>query len=104
MVTKKPIKYDLTILARNVKMMLKRSNKPYISNMGNKLINLKTSEKSYWIILNKIMSKCKVPKIPPLLVNNKFILNCREKATLFNQLFSRQCSRVRNNSILPILS
>ena len=50
------------------------------------------------------MNKCKVPKIPPFLVNNTFILNCREKATLFTQFFSRQCSLVRNNSILPILS
>ena len=35
---------------------------------------------------------------------NKFILNCREKATLFTQLFSQQCSLVRNNSILPNFS
>ena len=59
-------------------------------------------EKSYWRILNKVMNKCKIPKIPLLLVNNKFILNCREKATLlFTQFFSQQYSLVRNNSILP---
>ena len=80
------------------------AKQPYISNLGNKLTNLKTSEKSYWTILNKVMNRCKVRKIPPLLVNNKFILNCREKATLFTQFLSRHCSLVLNNSILPILS
>ena len=28
------------------------------------------------------MNKCKAPKIPPLLVNNTFVLNYREKAKL----------------------
>ena len=42
----------------------------YILNLGNKITNLKTSEKSYWRILNKVMNRYKVPKIPPFLVNN----------------------------------
>ena len=37
----------------------------YILNLGNKLTNFKTSEKSYQRVLNKVMNKCKVPKIPP---------------------------------------
>ena len=40
-------------------------------------------------------------KTPPLLANNKFVLNYREKET---QFFSQQCSLVRNNSILPNFS
>ena len=84
-------------------MLLIRPNKP-ILNLGNTLTNLRTSEKSYWRILNKVMNKCKVPKIPSLLVNNKFSSNCREKATSFTQLFSQQCSLVRNNCIFPNFS
>ena len=49
------------------------------------------------------MNKCRAPKIPPLLVNNMFILDCREKARLFNDYFSQQCEHVINNSVLPIL-
>ena len=49
------------------------------------------------------MNKCRAPKIPPLLVNNLFILNCREKARYFNDCFSLQCKPVINNSALPIL-
>ena len=76
----------------------------YILNLGNKLTKLKTSEKFYWRILNKVMNKRRVPKILPFLVNNTFILNCCGKATLFTQLFSQQCSLVQDNSTLPNVS
>ena len=69
--------------------------------MGEKLNNHNTSRKSYWKIINKVMNKCKAPKIPPLLVNNLFILNCREKAKLFTDFFSQQCKPVINHSVLP---
>ena len=51
----------------------------YLTNMGKKLNNPNTSQKSYWKIINKVMNKCKAPKIPPLLVNGIFVLNYREK-------------------------
>ena len=73
----------------------------YLTNMGNKLNNPNTSQKAYWKIINKVMNKCKDPKIPPLLVNKLFILNCREKANLFTDFFSHQCKPVINHSILP---
>ena len=46
------------------------------------------------------MNKCKSPKIPPLLVDNVFILDCKEKAKLFNDFFSKQCELIFNNSRL----
>ena len=55
--------------------------------MGNKLNNPNTSQKSYWKIINKVMNKCKAPKIPPLLVNNTIVLNYREKAKLVTDVF-----------------
>ena len=48
----------------------------YLTNLGNKVNNPGTSQKSYWKIINRVMNKCRAPKIPPLLVNNLFILNC----------------------------
>ena len=75
----------------------------YLTNFGNKVNNPRTSQKSYWKIINRVMNKCRAPKIPPLLVNNLFILNCREKARYFNDYFSQQCKPVINNSVLPIL-
>ena len=57
--------------------------------MGKKLNNPNTSQVSYWKIINKVMNKSKTPKIPPLLVNNIFVLNYREKAKLLTDFFSR---------------
>ena len=55
-----------------------------------------TSQKSYWKIINRVMNKCRAPKVPPLLVNNVFILNCKEKARHFNDFFSQQCKPIIN--------
>ena len=75
----------------------------YLTNLGNKINNPGTSQKSYWKITYRVMNKCRTPKITPPFVNNLFILNCREKARYFNDYFSQQCKPVINNSVLPIL-
>ena len=76
----------------------------YLANMGKKLNNPNTSQKSYWKIINKVMNKCKAPKISPLIVNNTFVLNYRKKAKLLTDFFSRQCKPVINDSVLPNFS
>ena len=56
----------------------------YLKNLENKVNDPRTSQISYWKIINRMINKCRAPKIPLLLVNNMFILNCNEKAKLFN--------------------
>ena len=63
-----------------------------LTNLGNKVYNPGMSPKSYWKIINRVMNKCRATKMPPLLVNNLFILNCREKARYFNDYVSLQCN------------
>ena len=43
----------------------------------------------------------KIPLIPPLYYDNRFITDFKEKAELFNSFFSKQCSLISNNSSLP---
>ena len=43
----------------------------------------------------------KVSCIPPIFHNNKFIIDFRENAELFNSFFANQCSLLRNSSVLP---
>ena len=50
------------------------------------------------------MNKCGTPKIPPILVNNMFIINFKEKAKYFNDFFSKQCTSIINSSVLPGLN
>ena len=59
----------------------------YLNNLGNKVNCPSTSQKAYWKIINRVMNKCRATKIPPLLVNNMFILICSEKAKQFNDFF-----------------
>ena len=73
----------------------------YLTNLGNKVNDPNTTHKSYWKIINRVMNKCRAPKIPPLLVNNIYILNCIEKAKNFNYFFSNQCRLINNGSVLP---
>ena len=73
----------------------------YFTNLGYKLNDPNTSCKSYWKIINRIMNKCRAPRIPPILFNNLFVLDCKEKAKLFNDFFSKQCRLISNSSMLP---
>ena len=66
-----------------------------------KLLDSKTSPKSYWSILRIFLNNKKIPCIPPLFHNGKFIMDFKEKTELFNDFFTRQCSLVNNNSKLP---
>ena len=59
----------------------------YLKNTGNKVNDSGTSQRSYWKIINRVMNKCRAPKIPRILINNQFILNCSEKAQHFNDFF-----------------
>ena len=75
----------------------------YFKNLGSKLADPTTGQKSYWKILNTFLDKCKNPKIPCLLVDDKYITNCKEKASIFSDFFSSQCTPFANDSILPAI-
>ena len=70
-------------------------------NTVNKLINIQKSSKVYWPLLKIFLNKKKIPIIPPLFYENRFITDFLKKAQLFNIFFSKQCSLIRNNSSLP---
>ena len=36
----------------------------YLANLGDKLNNPNTSQKSYWKIINRVMNKCRASKLP----------------------------------------
>ena len=69
--------------------------------MSQKLSNKATSSKAYWSILKTFLNDKKIPCIPPVFRNNKFVIDFKEKAELFNIYFAGQCSLPKNNSELP---
>ena len=76
----------------------------YLDKMGTKLLDSKSCPKTYWQILNKILNKCRIPRIPPIISYSKLLINSVEKAQCFNKFFLPHCKTNVNNSILPALS
>ena len=66
-----------------------------------KINDPKIAPKTYWSILKTFANGSKIPLIPPLLVNNKFVTDFLEKANLFNDFFREQCRPITNDSSLP---
>ena len=58
-----------------------------------------TCPKSCWSIFKKVINNKKIPCIPPLLHNDKFITNFKEKADIFNDSLINT-----NSNLLSVLS
>ena len=66
------------------------------------MMNRLTSAKTYWPILKSFLNK-KIPCIPPLFYQNRYITKYKDKAELFNKVFASQCYLINNSSVLPSL-
>ena len=64
-------------------------------------MNIQKNSKLYWSLLKIFLNNKKIPIIPPLFYENRFITDFKEEAQLFNILFFKQCSLIPNNSSLP---
>ena len=68
--------------------------------MTKKLTNVSKNYKDYWSLLRRLLNNKKIPLIPPLFHENKFVTDFKEKPELFNSHFATQCSLISNNSKL----
>ena len=73
----------------------------YYENISKKLCCKATAPKYYWSLLKTKLNDKKVPCIPPIFYDNKFITDFSKKADLFNSFFAKQWSIIENNSVLP---
>ena len=74
----------------------------YYQNLGKKLNNPLVQAKTYWSILKTFYNGKKIPLIPPLLVNDKFVTDMKTKADIFNKFFVEQRTPLKNDSKIPI--
>ena len=72
--------------------------------MTTKLQDPKTAAKTYRAILSRPLYKKKIPAIPPLFVNGKFVSDFWEKESIFNNFFASVCTPIKNSSVLPLFS
>ena len=73
----------------------------FYNKIANKLNDTQKNAKAYWSLIKMLLNNKKIPLIPPLYYDNRFITDFKEKAELFNSFFSKQCSLISNNSSLP---
>ena len=59
-----------------------------------------TSAKTYWSILKSLLNNKKIPCIPPLFHQNKYVTDFKKKVELINCFFAKQCSIINNSSEL----
>ena len=78
----------LQLISNSLTETLRSSKKIFFHKLPTKLADPSTSSKTYWWIHNFRQWPKKIPIIPPLLVNHKFVTNLFEKAKLFNEFFS----------------
>ena len=80
--------------------LIESSKQSYYKRVSQKLSSISTSSKCYWSLLKRMLNDKKIPVLPPLFQNNKFISNFK-KSELFNEHFSKQCSLIQNRSTIP---
>ena len=88
-------------LQNNLNNTTETTKHQYFATIAKKLSDPNINSKTYWSILKCFLTGKKVPCIPPIFLENRFITDFREKAELFNSLFANQCSLIRNRSVLP---
>ena len=75
----------------------------YYKKILKKLSDTSTSSKCYWTLLKTLLNGRKIPCIPPLFQDHKFVTDLKEKSEIFNSFFAKQCSLIDNGSTLPSL-
>ena len=96
-----PTLQNFQLLQSKLNSLIEESKHKYHARLSKKLSDHVTSPKSYWSILKTFLNNKKIPCIPPLLNENKFIIDFRRKAKIFNTFFAKQCSLINTSSVLP---
>ena len=60
----------------------------YYESLAKKLKNPLLQAKTYWSILKSFCNDRKVPLIPPLLIDDKFVTDMQTKTNNFNKFFA----------------
>ena len=92
---------DLEESVRNLNDLILQTKTSYYENLGRKFNDPILQLKRYWSILKGFYNCKRKPVIPPLLVNNKFMIDFKAKANVLNDFFSKHCTPLPSGSKLP---
>ena len=81
---------NLSSLQQWLRDLIDDSKQKYFLSLTQKLNTIQKSIKAYWALLKIFLNNRKIPVIPPLFYNNKFVTDFKEKARLFNSFSAKQ--------------
>ena len=55
--------------------------------------------KCYWSLLKTFLNNKKIPCIPPLHHDDKFVCDFKKKSKILNNYFAQQCSLINNSTV-----
>ena len=82
--------------------LIELDKEKYYLRIFKKLMGPMTSAKTYWSILKMFLNNKKIPCIPPLFHQGKYVTAFKKKAEPSNSFFAKPCSTIRNSSKLPL--
>ena len=86
-------------LQNQLKGLTESNKERYYLRISKKRMDAMTSAKASWSILKLLLNNKKISSIPPLLHQNKYVIDFKKKAELFNCFFAKQCSMINNSNI-----
>ena len=95
------LRKNLSSLEQWLRDLIDDSKQKYFLRLTQKLTTIQKSTKEYCAQLKFFLNNRKIPVIPPFFHNKKFITDFKEKAELFCSFFAKECSLIKNESILP---
>ena len=91
----------MSSLQHRLRDLIDDSKQKYFLRLTQHLNSIQKITKAYWAQLKNFLNNHKIPVIPLLFHNNKFVTDFKEKAELFNSFFTKQYSLIKNGSKLP---
>ena len=79
--------HQFEFLQSKLNFLIEKSELNYYPRLSKNSSDPMTSPKPYWSILKTFLNNKKIPYILPLLRDDTFIINFKEKAEIFNSLF-----------------
>ena len=92
---------NINNLQAQIKTLIDISKQKYFFRISQKLKSTSINTECYWSLLKTFLNNKKIPCVPPLYHDDKFVCDFKEKSKIFNNYFAQQWSMINNNSTVP---
>ena len=76
-------------LQNEYKSLIEANKEKYYSRISKRMMNPLTSTKTYWSILKSFLNNKKIPCIPPLFHQNRYITKRKDETELLINIFAK---------------